>query len=234
MDNYKIDKSIVSLANPWLDFIDGNKAQAICEELNDELQNISELSNGRIYGFATLPMRSPAVAINEIKRLKSLNRIKGVILGTPGAGFPFETTVSVARLIVSGTLDKIPNLKILVAHAGAALPSLIGRIDSCVQHDTVISNRLLKAPSEYFKSMYFDAISYNPISLNSLIQLVGKERIFFGTDNPFFPPPNATSSEILNGQWVSTNKIYESIKLLNDPIVEKNILYDNITQLLKL
>ncbi len=50
-------------------------------------------------------------------------------------GFPFETTVSVSRLIVSGTLDKVPNLKILVAHAGAALPALIGRLDSCVAHD---------------------------------------------------------------------------------------------------
>ncbi len=50
-------------------------------------------------------------------------------------GFPFETTVAVSRLIVSGTLDKIPNLKLFLAHAGAALPSLIGRLDSCVEHD---------------------------------------------------------------------------------------------------
>lgn len=52
------------------------------------------------------------------------------------SGFPFETTVSISRLIVSGTLDKVPDLKILVAHAGAALPSLIGRLDSCVLHDS--------------------------------------------------------------------------------------------------
>jgi hypothetical protein len=38
-------------------------------------------------------------------------------------------------LIVSGTLDQVKNLKLLVAHAGAALPSLIGRLDSCVAHD---------------------------------------------------------------------------------------------------
>ena len=50
-------------------------------------------------------------------------------------GFPFETTAAVSRLIVTGVLDEIPKLKILVAHAGAALPSLIGRLDSCVAHD---------------------------------------------------------------------------------------------------
>ena len=182
MDNHKIDKSIISLANPWLDFLEGDVAASTAQELNDELQNICENSNGRLYGFATLPIRNPEASIKEVNRLKTLKHIKGVILGTPGAGkglddekildvlhtisenqymiflhphygvgtehyhdtghalflalgFPFETTVSISRLIVSGTLDKVPNLKILVAHAGAALPSLIGRLDSCVEHD---------------------------------------------------------------------------------------------------
>lgn len=182
MDIHRIDKSVVSLANPWLDFLEGDQAAAVAEELNDELQGICETSNNRLYGFATLPIRNSKASIKEIERLKSSNKICGVILGTPGAGlgldhegmhdileaiadagymvflhphygvgnnhyhdsghalflalgFPFETTVCVSRLIVSGTLDKISKLKLLVAHAGAALPSLIGRLDSCVAHD---------------------------------------------------------------------------------------------------
>ncbi len=182
MTNHKIEKSVISLANPWLDFLVGQEAASVAQELNDELQAICESSNGRLYGFATLPVRNQTASIAEIRRLKSLSCIKGVILGTPGAGngldhndmrevleaiadagymvfmhphygvgtehyhdsghalflalgFPFETTVAVSRLIVSGTLDKVKNLKLLVAHAGAALPSLIGRLDSCVAHD---------------------------------------------------------------------------------------------------
>lgn len=182
MHNHNISHSIISLANPWLDFLTGDAAAAAAQELNDELQSICEQSNGRLSGFATLPVRNVAASIKEIQRLKSMSCIKGVILGTPGAGnglddeklrdmlhaineanftiflhphygvgvehyqntghalflalgFPFETTVSIARLIVSGTLDRVKNLKLLVAHAGAALPSLIGRLDSCVAHD---------------------------------------------------------------------------------------------------
>jgi aminocarboxymuconate-semialdehyde decarboxylase len=182
MEKHRISKSVVSLANPWLDFLSGKEAADVATELNDELQAICEMSNDKLYGFATLPVRNPKAAVAEVRRLKKLNRIKGVILGTPGAGngldhenvrevleavadegyvaflhphygvgnehyadtghalflalgFPFETTVAVSRLIVSGTLDKIPNLKLLVAHAGAALPGLIGRLDSCVAHD---------------------------------------------------------------------------------------------------
>jgi aminocarboxymuconate-semialdehyde decarboxylase len=182
MDRHNIQTSIVSLANPWLDFLQGEEAANVAQELNDELLQICANSKNRLKGFATLPVRNAAAAIREVQRLRGESNIKGVILGTPGAGnglddeglrdllhaiadakwtiflhphygvgnehfhnsghalflalgFPFETTVSIARLIVSGTLDQVPDLKLLVAHAGAALPSLIGRLDSCVAHD---------------------------------------------------------------------------------------------------
>ncbi len=197
MDNHDIKKSVVSLANPWLDFLVGREAAAVAQELNDELQMICESSKSRLFGFATLPVRNPSASVAEIKRLKSMSCIKGVILGTPGAGngldhsdmrevleavadagymvfmhphygvgtehyhdsghalflalgFPFETTVSVSRLIVSGTLDRIPNLKLLVAHAGAALPALIGRLDSCVAHDIGSYLVFMHHPSQSF------------------------------------------------------------------------------------
>jgi len=50
-------------------------------------------------------------------------------------GFPFETTMAVSRLILSGAFDRHPNLKFLLAHAGGTLPFLSGRLDSCVEHE---------------------------------------------------------------------------------------------------
>ena len=55
MDNHNIQTSIVSLANPWLDFLTGDAAASAAMELNDELQSICEMYPSRIYGFATLP-----------------------------------------------------------------------------------------------------------------------------------------------------------------------------------
>jgi predicted TIM-barrel fold metal-dependent hydrolase len=120
-------------------------------------------------------------------------------------GFPFETTVCVSRLITSGMMDKVPNLKLLVAHAGAALPSLIGRLDSCVEHDHAICNRLQHKPSDYFKKMYFDAISYDGNALETLVNQVGSDRIVFGTDNPFFPPLH--TDDYNKAEWPSTTKV---------------------------
>jgi len=277
MDVHGIETSVVSLANPWLDFLSGQEAASVAQELNDELQDLCEKSKGRLLGFATLPVRNPVAAVKEVQRLKSLSHIKGVILGTPGAGsgldhenvrdmmmaiednnyliflhphygvgnehfadtghslflalgFPFETTLSVSRLIVTGTLDKLPRLKLLVAHAGAALPSLIGRLDSCVFHDVAIANRLKHAPSEYLKHMYFDAISYSSPAMEHLISLVGEDRIMFGTDNPFFPPPN--TKDVISAQWPSTNKVWNVLDSLSSQKRAK-IVRENALKLLK-
>mmetsp|Transcript_22775 Transcript_22775/g.37998 ORF Transcript_22775/g.37998 Transcript_22775/m.37998 type:complete len:364 (-) Transcript_22775:161-1252(-) len=279
MENHCIEKSVISLANPWLDFLDGQEAASVAMELNDELQDICEQSGGRLFGFATLPVRNPTAAVQEVKRLKSMNCIKGVILGTPGAGngldhenmrdvleavsdagymvflhphygvgnehfhdtghalflalgFPMETTVSVSRLIVSGTLDKIPDLKLLVAHAGAALPALIGRLDSCVAHDHAIANRLNEEPTAYLKKMYFDAVSYSTPALQSLIEQVGVDRLMFGTDNPFFPPLGV--EDVTAAAWPSTEKVYTTIHAMGDKAASKQILTDNATRILDL
>lgn len=273
MDKHNIQKSIISLANPWLDFLTGDAAASVAQELNDELQGICEKSKGRIFGMATLPVRNPAAAVKEVQRLKSLSAIKGVILGTPGAGsgldhancrdmllaieasglpiflhphygvgvehftdsghalflalgFPMETTICVSRMITSGALDKMPELKILVAHAGAALPSLIGRLDSCVAHDIHIANRLQHAPTDYLKRMYFDAISYSTPAMEHLIKIVGDDRIMFGTDNPFFPPVGVSADKVCEHEWPSTTKVWNTLGDLNKK-TQKKIVRDN-------
>ena len=49
----------------------------------------------------------------------------------PPVGFMFDTTLAFAHMIFSGFLDKYPNLKLIAAHGGAALPYLAGRFDIC-------------------------------------------------------------------------------------------------------
>ena len=88
MNNHNISHSVISLANPWLDFLYGTEAESVAQELNDEF--ICESSNGRLYGFATLPVKNMEASIKEVKRLKSLSYIRGVILGTPGAGMGLD------------------------------------------------------------------------------------------------------------------------------------------------
>lgn len=278
MDNHGISTSVISLANPWLDFLSGDAAHSVAQELNDELEGICSQSQGRLYGFATLPVRNAKASLAELERLSGLKHIRGVILGTPGAGngldhddmrdvlasieekglliflhphygvgnehfhnsghtlflalgFPFETTVCVSRLIVTGALDRLPKLKLLVAHAGAALPALIGRLDSCVEHDHAIADRLIEKPTDYLKRLYFDNIAYSKPALGALMGFVDDNRIMFGTDNPFFPPLHV--DDVCNVVWPSTKKVYETMSSLPEPI-QKRIIYENAKKLLML
>ncbi len=38
MAKHNISHSVVSLANPWLDFLEGQEAESVAQELNDELE----------------------------------------------------------------------------------------------------------------------------------------------------------------------------------------------------
>ena len=45
-------------------------------------------------------------------------------------GWPFETSVAMSRMVFSGLLEKLPNLKIITHHCGGMLPYFAGRAES--------------------------------------------------------------------------------------------------------
>lgn len=124
-------------------------------------------------------------------------------------GFPFETTIAVSRLILSGLFDRHPSLRILLAHSGGTIPFLAGRLDSCVDHDAHVRGRLAHPPSHYLKNLYYDAVSYHPAALAAAANLVGWNRLMFGTDHPFFPPlDDAAKGE----RWRSVDSNLEALE----------------------
>ena len=99
-------------------------------------------------------------------------------------GNPLETTVAVARLILSGVLDRFSELRLALVHAGGFIPYQIGRLD----HGWEVrkeSSRPTHRPSAYLRRFVFDTITHDPAALGFLIQQVGADRIAYGTDLPF-------------------------------------------------
>lgn len=87
MTTHNIAVSVISLANPWLDFLPAEAALSVAKTVNDEFEDICEKSGGRIYAFAVLPLSAPPEdVVSEIRRLKTLHHVRGVILGTTGRG----------------------------------------------------------------------------------------------------------------------------------------------------
>ncbi|KAF1835562.1 hypothetical protein BDW02DRAFT_547881 [Decorospora gaudefroyi] len=87
MDQHKIDKSVISLANPWLDFLPADEASEAAQQINNDINNQCSQYPGRLYFFGTLPLSAAPSAITaEIERLTTLPYARGVIMGTSGLG----------------------------------------------------------------------------------------------------------------------------------------------------
>lgn len=87
MDTHHIDISVLSLANPWLDWVEPAAAASTARGINDEINASCTLHPGRLFAFGTLPLSGgQACVVAEIKRLKTLPYMRGVILGTTGLG----------------------------------------------------------------------------------------------------------------------------------------------------
>ena len=106
-------------------------------------------------------------------------------------GNPLETTFFLSRLIVDGTLDRFPGLKICGAHAGGYLPSYLGRLDvACgVRENANCLNK--KHPREYFKQQILaDSMIFSEEGLRHLVAEMGVGQIVYGTDIPYnWPAP---------------------------------------------
>jgi aminocarboxymuconate-semialdehyde decarboxylase len=103
-----------------------------------------------------------------------------------GIGFPVETSIAIARLVLSGVLQRYPDIKLLVAHAGGVLPYLAARLDVSWRGDDEAQKRLAVAPSEALSGLWLDSVVYHRRALFAAEDLVGKDKILFGTDHPFF------------------------------------------------
>jgi aminocarboxymuconate-semialdehyde decarboxylase len=99
-------------------------------------------------------------------------------------GNPLATTVCAARLILSGTLDQVGGLDLVLMHGGGYLPYQIGRLDHGHRVRPEASGCRLP-PSAYLDRFAFDTVTHAPAPLRFLVDLVGAERVVYGTDYPF-------------------------------------------------
>ena len=115
--------------------------------------------------------------------------VKDIQLELPGflIEFVFDTTRAVANLITSGTMDRYPNIKFILSHAGGTVPYIAWRLSLC---DFVLDkdNKFPQGTLHYLKQFYYDtALSPSPFMLGSMRELVGLDKLLFGSDFPFAP-----------------------------------------------
>lgn len=113
---------------------------------------------------------------------------------TLALSFPFETTVAIARMLVSTVLRRHPGLRVIAAHGGGTLPYLYGRLARAVEVDGAADDRARElVNSRPPATLYADSILFSGPALESCLSVLGHQNVVFGTDHPY-PIADAASS----------------------------------------
>jgi aminocarboxymuconate-semialdehyde decarboxylase len=100
-------------------------------------------------------------------------------------GNPLETAVTAAHIAVSGVLERHPGLRVLLAHAGGALPAVRGRLRRAFAVRDEARARSQAGPDESLRRFYYDTVTHDRYLLADLIRYAGAERVLLGSDRPF-------------------------------------------------
>jgi aminocarboxymuconate-semialdehyde decarboxylase len=108
---------------------------------------------------------------------------KEYVLG-PIIGFPFDTTLAVARMCFDGMLKDFPDIRWIIGHAGGAVPFLMERMDSGYRDFAETKVKIDQLPSVYLKRLYYDTVTFNSYNLHMLRDQVGADHMLMGSDYP--------------------------------------------------
>jgi predicted TIM-barrel fold metal-dependent hydrolase len=112
-------------------------------------------------------------------------------------GWPYETSVAMARMVFAGLFDRFPTLKIITHHMGAMAPYFAGRLGPGLDQlgartsDEDLSGvlkTLRKRPIDYFRMFYGDTALFGAYEATVCgLEFFGVDHVVFASDAPFDP-----------------------------------------------
>jgi predicted TIM-barrel fold metal-dependent hydrolase len=112
-------------------------------------------------------------------------------------GWPYETSAAMARIVLSGMMDKLSDLKILAHHLGAMVPYFEGRVGpgqdqlgkrTSTEDLSHVLKDLKKRPFDYFKDFYADTAVFGSRAATVCgLEFYGVDKVLFASDSPFDP-----------------------------------------------
>jgi aminocarboxymuconate-semialdehyde decarboxylase len=148
-------------------------------------------------------------------------------------GWPYETSVAMARIVFAGIFDKHPDIKIVTHHYGGMIPYFEGRVgpglDQLGSRTTGFdpaSIKIKKRPLDYFKMFYADTAVFGSRAATECgMAFFGPGRTLFASDAPFDPEKGPMFIR-------ETIKVIESLELSEAD--RAKVFHGNAERLLKL
>ena len=112
-------------------------------------------------------------------------------------GWPYDTSVMMARLVFGGYFDEFPNLKIITHHMGGMIPYFEGRVGpgwnqmgarTSDENLSFVLKKLKRPHLDYFKMFYADTALFGSLSGTKCgLDFFGVDHVLFASDSPFDP-----------------------------------------------
>lgn len=231
MDELGIDRTVVSLATPLVDYyVDAKLAAKAARLCNDGFAALVIDNPKRFAAWAFLPMQDPVEAAAELRRCVRdhgfigghvATNVRGIYLpddrfrpifdaaseldvplflhpaDPPGrdrtnnyeltvvAGYLFDSTINIFRMICSNFLDRYDKMKLVCAHTGAFSLMLRNRMQREVDTNPVLSRTLPCKVGDYLRRFYFDTVCFEPDYLRFATNIIPAENLLLGSDAPF-------------------------------------------------
>lgn len=142
-------------------------------------------------------------------------------------GWEYDTAIFMGRMVMSGVLERHPDLKFLIHHGGSMVPHFAGRIGPGLdqlgartppdQREDIETYPLSKRPIDYFKQFYVDTALFGTAhAIRCSLEFFGVDHVLFASDSPFDPErgPGYIRATIAN---------LESLELTDD---ERRAIYE--------
>jgi aminocarboxymuconate-semialdehyde decarboxylase len=101
-------------------------------------------------------------------------------------GMPAETTLAASSMIFGGVFDRFPNLRVMFSHAGGSLPFTLGRLSHGYHARPDLCNvNTVQDPRTYIGKFWVDGITHDEHALRYLVDVMGADKVAYGTDYPF-------------------------------------------------
>jgi uncharacterized protein len=113
-------------------------------------------------------------------------------------GWEYDTAIFMGRMVLSGVLERHPQIKFLIHHGGSMVPHFSGRVGPGLdqlgartppdQKQDVETYPLSKRPLDYFKQFYVDTALFGAAhAIRCSLEFFGVEHVLFASDSPFDP-----------------------------------------------
>jgi aminocarboxymuconate-semialdehyde decarboxylase len=118
-------------------------------------------------------------------------RVHQMVIST---GYPSETGIFAAKLVMAGILAKFPRMTLVLAHGGGTLPWLLPRLDRIWDISERVREALPTKPSAAARALYCDTLTFDGENLAVVARRIGAAHLMIGSDYPFAvmeDPPGA-------------------------------------------